>query len=61
MSESEVEPAPLGMPTDENTDTNAGEDAIMGTVADQPPADPDNPPMDEGLEPEPEPDPEPKS
>lgn len=53
MSDEEVVPASLGLPTDEVTGGNAGEDAIMGTVADQPPADPDNPPMDEGLYPEP--------
>lgn len=58
MSESEVEPAPLGMPSDENTDSNAGEDAVMGTVAEEEPTDiGDQKPMDEGLvdfeEPEP--------
>jgi hypothetical protein len=48
------------MSTYEVTPGNAGEDAIMGTVADQPPDDPDNPPMDEGLVPdEPPPEPEP--
>lgn len=40
---------------EEVTGTNAGEDAVMGTVANEPPADPDNPPMDEGLVPEPPP------
>lgn len=58
MSESEVEPASLGMPSDEVTGSNAGEDAVMGTVANEPPSDPDNPPMDEGLTPDPEPPPE---
>jgi hypothetical protein len=58
MSEQEVEPAPLGMPTDEVTGSNAGEDAIMGTVAEQPPADPDNPPLNENVTPEPEPQPD---
>lgn len=33
----------------EVTQTNAGQDAIMGTVADQPPADPDNPPLGENA------------
>ena len=64
MSESEVEPAPLGMPSDEPTDTNAGEDAVMGTVAEEPPTDiGEQKPMDEGLADwaEPEPEPEPKS
>lgn len=51
---------------DEVTPSNAGDDAIMGTVADQPPDMPDNPPLDEGLDPDPstpvpiDPDPEPE-
>lgn len=47
-----------GVSNYEETDTNAGDDAIMGTVADVPPEMPDNPPL--GGEPEPEPEPEAK-
>jgi hypothetical protein len=48
-------------PADEVTGSNAGEDALMGTVADQPPEDPDNPSLapEEPPAPEPEPEPEP--
>ena len=64
MSDQEDFEISLGMGTDpaEVTGTNAGDDAIMGTVAEEPPDMPDNPPMDEGLDPDPsipvEPDPE---
>jgi hypothetical protein len=44
-------------PADEVTGTNAGDDAIMGTVAEEPPEDPDNPSL-APEEPEPEPPPE---